>query len=167
METRWAIRIPKGLSLLAFHDPNAEVKGLEAFPRDEWPPVAVTHAAFQVMVGLGGAMALVSLWTLWLWWRKRPFEASRAYLGALVAVAPMGLIAIEAGWVVTEVGRQPWIIQGVMRTSEAVTPMPGLVVPFLMFTLLYLFLGVVVIWLLYRLVAKSARPDRHLNGEAA
>jgi cytochrome d ubiquinol oxidase subunit I len=167
METRWAIRIPKGLSLLAFHDPDAEVKGLDAFPRDEWPAVAVTHLAFQVMVGLGTAMALMSLWTLWKWWRKRPFETDRRYLAALIGVAPMGLVAVQAGWVVTEVGRQPWIIRGVMRTSEAVTPMPGLVVPFLMFTLLYLFLGVVVVWLLYRLVAKSARPDRFANGEAA
>jgi len=72
-----------------------------------------------------------------------------------VAAAPMGFICIEAGWVVTEVGRQPWVIQGVLRTADAVTPMPGLVVPFLTFTLLYCFLGVIVVWLLYRQVFRS------------
>ncbi|MCU0616485.1 MAG: cytochrome ubiquinol oxidase subunit I, partial [Gemmatimonadaceae bacterium] len=69
--------------------------------------------------------------------------------------APLGFVAVEAGWTVTEVGRQPWIIQGVMRTSEAVTPMPGLVVPFLGFTLLYLGLSVAVVWLLYRQILKT------------
>jgi cytochrome d ubiquinol oxidase subunit I len=78
-------------------------------------------------------------------------------LRALVIAAPMGMIAIECGWTVTEVGRQPWIIYGVMRTAFAVTPMPGLVVPFVTFTLLYLFLAVIVVWLLLRQVAASPR----------
>jgi cytochrome d ubiquinol oxidase subunit I len=69
----------------------------------------------------------------------------------------MGFIAIEAGWTVTEVGRQPWIIQGVFRTADAVTPMPGLIVPFLLFTLLYCFLGVIVAWLLYRQIIRSPK----------
>jgi cytochrome d ubiquinol oxidase subunit I len=160
-ETRWAIRIPRGLSLLAFHDPNAEVKGLEAFPRDEWPPVAIVHVAFQIMVALGTIMAVVSLWALWRWWRSRSAEVlvgDRILLRALAIVAPMGFIAIEAGWTVTEVGRQPWIIQGVLRTSEAVTPMPGLVVPFLVFTLLYLLLGVIVVYLLRQQIVRA--PSR-------
>lgn len=91
----------------------------------------------------------------------------------------MGFLATEAGWVVTEVGRQPWIVQGVLRTAEAVTPMPGLVVPFLFFTALYLFLGVIVVYLLYHqivgapvstrrltTVANSATPDRTSEGGA-
>ena len=69
----------------------------------------------------------------------------------------MGFIAIEAGWTVTEVGRQPWIIYGVLRTADAVTPMPGLVVPFILFTLLYCFLGVIVAWLLYRQIIRSPK----------
>ena len=77
------------------------------------------------------------------------FESDR-FLRALVWSSPLGFMAIEAGWIVTEVGRQPWIIQGIMRTSEAVTPMPGLAVPFVAFTLLYLFLASVVVWLLLR-----------------
>ena len=150
-ETRWAIELPYLLSLLAFHDPNAEVRGLEAFPRDEWPPVAIVHVAFQIMVALGTYMALVSLWAGWRWWRGRSTTAvadDRPLLRALAVATPMGFIAIEAGWTVTEVGRQPWIIQGVLRTADAVTPMPGLIVPFLVFTFLYIVLGVIVVYML-------------------
>jgi cytochrome bd ubiquinol oxidase subunit I len=156
--TRWSIEIPKGLSLLAFHDPNAEVKGLDAFPETDWPPVLIVHLAFQVMVGLGTAMALVSLWAVWIRWRKRDPAAERAFLRAVVIVAPMGFIAIEAGWVVTEVGRQPWIVYGILRTAEAVTPMPGLVYPFALFTAVYIFLALVVVWLLYRQIVHSPTP---------
>jgi cytochrome bd ubiquinol oxidase subunit I len=150
-ETRWAIRIPRALSLLAFHDPNAEVKGLDTVPRDEWPPVAIVHTAFQIMVALGTIMTLVSVWALWRWWRGRAIDAvvdDRRLLRALALVTPMGFLAIEAGWTVTEVGRQPWVIHGVLRTADAVTPMPGLVVPFLIFTLLYVLLGAIVVYLL-------------------
>jgi len=99
----------------------------------------------------------VALWGGWLaWWGKSPFD-SRSFLRALVAAAPLGFIAIEAGWTVTEVGRQPWIIYGVMRTAEAVTPMPGLVVPFLLFTLLYILLATIVVWLLMRQIAGIRR----------
>jgi cytochrome d ubiquinol oxidase subunit I len=154
-ETRYAIEIPYGLSLLAFKDPHAEVKGLEAFPREHWPPVAIVHLAFQVMVGLGSYLALVGLIALWLLWRRHDLTRHRWLLRALVLAAPMGFICTEAGWIVTEVGRQPWIIHGLMRTADAVTPMPGLVVPFLVFTALYCALGVAVAWLLYQQVLRS------------
>jgi cytochrome d ubiquinol oxidase subunit I len=157
-ETRWALEIPRGLSLLAFHDPDAVVRGLDDVPRDQWPPVRVVHVAFQVMVALGTYMALVSAWALWAMLRRRDLAARRALLRALAAAAPMGFVAIEAGWTVTEVGRQPWIIYGVLRTADAVTPMPGLVVPFVGFTLLYCFLGLIVAYLLYRQVVKTM-PD--------
>ena len=156
-ETRWALEIPYGLSLLAFHDPDAEVSGLREVPRADRPPVAVVHLAFQVMVGLGSAMALVSLWVGWTAWRRRPFADQRALLRALAIVAPFGFIATEAGWIVTEVGRQPWVVQGLMRTSDAVTPMPGLVVPLVLFTLLYLGLGAIVVALIASLVRDTAR----------
>jgi cytochrome d ubiquinol oxidase subunit I len=151
-ETRYALEIPRGLSLLAFHDPDAEVKGIEAFPREDRPPVAPVHVAFQIMAGLGSFMALVAAWALALMLRRRDASAHRWLLRALAAAAPMGFICVEAGWVVTEVGRQPWVIQGVLRTADAVTPMPGLVVPFLTFTLLYCVLGVIVAWLLHQQV---------------
>jgi len=155
--TRYAIEIPYGLSLLAFHDPQAVVKGLEDFPRDLWPPVAIVHIAFQVMVGAGMVMMLLALWAAVSAWQRKALPDSRWFLRSVVFSAPMGFIAIEAGWTVTEVGRQPWIIQGVMRTAEAVTPMPGLEIPFITFTLLYLFLAVIVVWLIARQVSDSPR----------
>ena len=155
-ETRYAIEIPRALSLLAFHDAGAEVRGLEAFPREHWPPVAIVHVAFQVMVGLGSAMAIVALWAGVLAWRRRDLAAERWLLRALVVAAPMGFLAIEAGWTVTEVGRQPWVIFNIFRTAEAVTPVPGLVVPFVTFTLLYCLLGVATAWRLYRQIIKTS-----------
>jgi cytochrome d ubiquinol oxidase subunit I len=89
--------------------------------------------------------------------KRRDLTSNRVLLGAIAVSAPMGFIAIEAGWTVTEVGRQPWIVYGVLRTADAVTPMPGLIVPFLLFTLLYCFLGVVVVWLLYRQIIRSPK----------
>jgi cytochrome bd ubiquinol oxidase subunit I len=155
--TRYAMKIPGGLSWLAFNDSQAIVKGLNAFPRDEWPPVAIVHLAFQVMVAAGMAMMAVTLWAGWLAWRRKSLFNSQFFLRALVTTAPLGFIAIEAGWTVTEVGRQPWIIYGVMRTAEAVTPMPGLVAPLAMFTVLYIFLAAIVGWLLARQMARSPR----------
>ena len=153
-ETRYAIKIPYGLSLLAFRDPNAVVRGLNEFPREDWPNVPIVHTAFQVMVALGTFLALLSLWIAWMAIKRRGLTSNRILLGAIAASAPMGFIAIEAGWIVTEVGRQPWIVYGVLRTADAVTPMPGLIIPFLLFTVLYCFLGVVVAWLLYRQIIR-------------
>jgi cytochrome bd ubiquinol oxidase subunit I len=158
-EVRYAIRIPYGLSLLAFHDPHAVVKGLKDFPRQDWPNVPIVHVAFQIMVALGTYLALVSLWAGWVALRRRDVTANRLLLRAIALGAPMGFIAVEAGWTVTEVGRQPWIIYGVLRTADAVTPMPGLIVPFLLFTLLYCFLGVIVAWLLYRQILRSPKSS--------
>jgi cytochrome bd ubiquinol oxidase subunit I len=156
-DVNYAIRIPGGLSFLAFGDPDAEVKGLEEFPRDQWPHVPIVHTAFQIMVALGTYLALLSLWVLLAAWRRHDIGSDGRMLAAIALAAPMGFIAIEAGWTVTEVGRQPWIIYGVMRTADAVTPMPGLVYPFLVFTVLYCFLGVIVAWLLYRQILRSPR----------
>ena len=164
--THYAIEIPYLLSVLAYGDPNATVKGLNDFPADARPPVEIVHIAFQIMVGCGVLMMAIALWgaLLFLWrWRARRKETwldSKWFLRVLVAAAPLGFIAIETGWTVTEVGRQPWIIYGVMRTSEAVTPMPGLIVRFITFTMLYILLAIVTVWLLLRQVAASPQgPD--------
>ncbi|HEY2943878.1 MAG TPA: cytochrome ubiquinol oxidase subunit I [Vicinamibacteria bacterium] len=157
------LRIPYGLSLLAFHDPHAVVKGLDAFPSADRPPVAVVHVAFQLMVACGVAMAATALLGGALYVRRRALPDASWYLRLVTLCGPLGFVAIEAGWTVTEVGRQPWIVQGVMRTSEAVTPMPHLVVPFATFTVLYLFLALVVVVLLRRQVFASPRlvaPDQ-------
>jgi cytochrome d ubiquinol oxidase subunit I len=156
--TRYAIEVPHLLSILAYGDPKATVKGLNDFPLGQRPPVAIVHIAFQIMVGCGVAMMLIALWGAWRYLkarRNKKWLESTWFLRVLVAAAPLGFIALETGWVVTEVGRQPWIIFGVMRTSEAVTPMPGLVVPFITFTLLYILLALVTVWLLLRQVAAS------------
>jgi cytochrome d ubiquinol oxidase subunit I len=85
---------------------------------------------------------------------------------AVVLCAPLGFVCIEAGWMVTEIGRQPWVIYGILRTADAVTPMPGLIVPFLTFTALYCFLGVIVALLLYQQVLRSPREDEPLRHQA-
>jgi cytochrome d ubiquinol oxidase subunit I len=155
--TRYAIEIPYALSLLAFHDPQAEVRGLKAFPRADRPPVAIVHAAFQVMVGCGSVMALTAVLGAWLYVRRRRLPDAPWYLRLLTLNGPLGFVAIEAGWTVTEVGRQPWIIHGVMRTADAVTPMPRLAIPLMTFTVLYVFLAFVVVVLLRRQVFDSPR----------
>ena len=154
--TRFAVEIPRGLSLLAFHDPSAEVKGLTAFRRELWPPIAPVHLGFQVMVALGTAMALVGAWAALVVLRKRRVIDQRLLLRALAISAPFGFIATEAGWTVTELGRQPWVVQGILRTADAVTPMPGLVVPMMVFTVLYIVLGAIVVTLMRTLVRESA-----------
>jgi cytochrome d ubiquinol oxidase subunit I len=158
-EIRFAIHVPRALSLLAHHDPNAVVIGLDRVPRDEWPNVLAVHLGFQVMVASGTALLALAAWAAWLAWRRGGLPDSRWFLRALVAATPLGFIAIEAGWVVTEMGRQPWIIYGVMRTADAVTPMPGLVVPFATFTVVYLVLSVILVVLLRRGFLETApRP---------
>ncbi len=156
---RLGLRIPYGLSLLAFHDPHAVVRGLDDVPRGDWPPVAIVHVAFQCMVALGLYLALVALVTGWVAWRRGPPADHRWLLRALTIATPMGFLAIEAGWVVTEVGRQPWIVTGVLRTADAVTPMPGLVVTFTAFTVLYCLLAAAVVWLLRRQVIRAPRTQ--------
>jgi cytochrome d ubiquinol oxidase subunit I len=153
--TRFGIEVPYVLSLLAFNDPRATVQGLDAFPRKDWPNVPAVHWSFQVMVGCGVYLALVSLWAAWLARKKADLGARRGFLRAVVLGAPLGFVAIEAGWMVTELGRQPWVIYGVMRTAEAVTPMPGQLFRTGVFALIYVFLAVVVTVLLYRQIVRS------------
>ena len=140
----YRVAVPNGLSLLAFHDPDAEVLGLKAFPEDTWPPVVPVYLSFRIMVACGLAMLGVALWGGVLWLKRRTLATSRAFLKAAVVAAPLGIIAVETGWTVTEVGRQPWIIRDVMRTADALTPMPNLWIPFAATTAIYLFLGVIV-----------------------
>lgn len=145
-KTRFAIEIPYGLSLLAFDDPNAEVRGLDSFPRDEQPDPRIVHVAFQVMVGLGSWLSLLAVWAGFeRFWRKRAPWDSKLLLRALVVSTPLGFLAIEAGWVVTECGRQPWIVKGFMKTKDAVTPVTGLGVELLAFLGVYVVLAFVVV----------------------
>jgi cytochrome d ubiquinol oxidase subunit I len=155
-ETDYALRIPDGLSLLLDDCASGKVVGLEAFPESDWPNVRMVHWAFDLMVACGMTMLALAAWPGWLWWKGRALADDPRLLRALVAAGPLGFVALECGWVVTELGRQPWIIYGVMRTSDAVTPMKGIAVPFVIFTVLYVFLGVIVCFLLRRQFLETA-----------
>jgi cytochrome d ubiquinol oxidase subunit I len=145
----FAIELPGMLSFLAHGDFTSEVKGLDTIPEKDQPPVPIVHYAFQIMVGCGVIMMLISFVFFAALLKKSWFYSS--WLSKLFVLAlPLGFIAVEAGWTVTEVGRQPWIIQGIMRTEDAVTPMPGIVWSFYIFTAVYISLSIAVIFLLNR-----------------
>jgi cytochrome d ubiquinol oxidase subunit I len=152
--TRFALEIPRGLSLLAFHDGDARVLGLAEFPERDWPDTRVVHVAFQIMVGCGGVLALLG--ATWMATRRK---LPRWLLVAAVACGPLGFVALEAGWTVTEAGRQPWTVYGIVRTSDAVTRVTGLHTPFFLFTALYFLLGAVVVALLVQQFVRSAHAD--------
>jgi cytochrome d ubiquinol oxidase subunit I len=147
---KYAVKIPGALSFLAHGDFKSEVTGLDKFPADEQPPVAITHYAFQIMVFLGMAMMAIAVLYLIAVLRKKNWRNSRWLLKLFVIATPMGFLAVEAGWTVTETGRQPWIINGIMKTKDAVTPMPGIIYSFYLFTAVYFSLALFVIFMLYR-----------------
>ncbi len=149
-EVNYATEIPGALSFLAHGDFDAEVIGLDQIPEENHPPVLVTHIAFQIMVGLGMLLVALSMLFFFSNWKKKQWQTKRWYLWLYVLATPLGFIALEAGWTVTEVGRQPWIIYGFMKTKDAVTPMPGIFYSFLLFSAVYISLSVIVTFLLYR-----------------
>jgi cytochrome d ubiquinol oxidase subunit I len=162
---RLGIEVPAGLSFLATHDLNAEVKGLDAVPADARPNVVVTHFAFQTMVGFGLLLIAGGL-VYWLVRLRRPERAERrGVLWPLVLLSPLGMLALEAGWFVTEVGRQPWVIYGTMRTGSGVTPVAQVPLTFVGFTVLYVLLGAALVVLLRRLA--TGGDDQAAAGEAA
>ena len=163
--TRYAIEIPKLASFLAFEDFDAEVRGLNSFPQDEIPDARLVHYSFQAMVGIGFFMLFVAAWVLGLaWWRKR-IDPGRLQLLALAATLPLGFVAIEAGWFVTEFGRQPWIIYQLMRTDEASTPREGIGFILLVFVLIYIALAAGLALLLLREQRRPLEPGAR-PGEA-
>jgi cytochrome d ubiquinol oxidase subunit I len=146
----YALKIPKLLSFMATGDLNGEVKGLDSIQGKDQPPILVTHFAFQIMVGLGMAMMGLALLYFVALLKKKSWSESRWLLKLFVIATPLGYLALEAGWTVTEVGRQPWIIYGLMRTADAVTPMPGIAYSFYLFTAVYISLALIVSFLLFR-----------------
>jgi cytochrome bd ubiquinol oxidase subunit I len=150
-EVRYGIAIPKLLSLLAFHDPNATVKGLNEVPPEDRPPVNVVRMAFATMVGIGSLMALFGVGLLVIWWRRRALPDARRFLWLVVALGPLSVVALISGWVTTEVGRQPWVVYGQMRTEEAVTGAGGIPVGYALLVAIYAALAVATVWLLRRL----------------
>jgi cytochrome d ubiquinol oxidase subunit I len=158
-QTYFAIEIPSLLSFLAHGSFNATVTGLDAFPSNQWPNTTIVHFAFDMMVGTGILMIVLPLW-FWALYLKhgRTVPHSRLMLWMAVLTGPLAFLALEAGWMVTELGRQPWIIQNVMFTSQAVTPVPGAGAAILIgFLALYLVLAVTLVALLLRL---TRQPNR-------
>ncbi|MVT09376.1 cytochrome ubiquinol oxidase subunit I [Chitinophaga tropicalis] len=156
-EVKYAVKLPGMLSFMVHSDFNTPVTGLDKVPENDRPPVAITHFAFQIMVGLGMLMLLISLLYFLALWKKKSWLEGKWLMRLFVLATPMGFIAVEAGWTVTEVGRQPWIINGIMRTADAVTPMPGIVYSFYIFTAVYISLSLIVTFLLYRQIKMVGR----------
>ena len=146
----YGFEVPGMLSFMIGHNTNTAVKGLDQFPVEDQPPVLITHLAFQIMVGLGMFMFCISILYFFVIWRKRSFEKNRWLLKLFTFATPLGFMAVEAGWTVTETGRQPWILHGIMRTKDALTPMPGIQYTFYLFTAVYISLAFFVVLLLYR-----------------
>ena len=150
-EVEYGIKIPNLLSLLAYHDPNAEVQGLDTVPKRDQPPVNVVRFSFQTMVGVGTGLALLGVFYLVAWLRLRRLPRSRWFYLAVGAAGPLAIVALIAGWITTEVGRQPWIVYHVMRTEDAVTGASGIPVGYATLALVYLGLLGAVVWILRRL----------------
>jgi cytochrome d ubiquinol oxidase subunit I len=159
----FGIAIPKMLSLLAFHDPNASVQGLDTVPPSQRPPVNVERVAFQTMVGIGTLLGLLAAIYLFVRLRFRRLPESVWFYRALVLAGPLSVVALIAGWVTTEVGRQPWVVYHVMYTNEAVTGAGGIVVGYTVLVLAYLVVGAGVWWLLRRLARRPLELTQELG----
>jgi cytochrome bd ubiquinol oxidase subunit I len=150
----YGIGVPKLLSVLAYHRVNAKVQGLDAVPARDRPPVNVVRFAFQTMVGIGTLLALLALVYLAVRIRRRRLPRSTWFYRALALAGPLSVVALISGWVTTEVGRQPWVVYRVMRTSQAVTGARGIPVGYGTLLFVYVLLIAAVAWILWRLARK-------------
>jgi cytochrome d ubiquinol oxidase subunit I len=155
----YAVAVPHLSALILTHDWNGALKGLDAWPRADWPEVGIVFWAFRLMVGLGGLMVAAGVGSLWLRARGRLFSA-RWLQWAMLAMGPSGLIALLAGWVTTEVGRQPYTVYGLLRTADSLSPIgaPGLAVSLAAFVLVYLSVFGAGVGYMLRLMARPPTP---------
>jgi cytochrome d ubiquinol oxidase subunit I len=156
------LEIPDGLSLLLKLDPHASIQGLDVVPVNDRPPAEVVHTAFDLMIALGTGLLLLAVWAALAWWRRRDLPRSRWFFRAALFAGAAAITAMEAGWTVTEVGRQPWIVYGVMRTSSAVNTSSGLTYGLYVVVALYAVLGGLTIAVLRRM--RYAEPALELEG---
>jgi cytochrome d ubiquinol oxidase subunit I len=163
-EIRFGIPLPRLLSLLSFHDPSARVEGLEEVSADKRPPVNVVRIAFQTMVGIGFVLAGISAFYVFVWLRRKRLPRSTWFYRAVVAAGPLSVVALIAGWVTTEVGRQPWVVYGQMRTEEAVTGASGVPVGYASLVLVYAGLLAAIVWILRRLARAPVEIPRGPSG---
>nr|WP_309141989.1 cytochrome ubiquinol oxidase subunit I [Streptomyces griseicoloratus] len=162
---RYGLEIPNGLSLLIGYDPGTVVQGLDKVPRSQWPAVTAVHWAFDVMVAIGLFLLLMAAWLLLWWWRGRrgnrellDQRGSRPFLWLAAIAGPASVIALESGWCVTELGRQPWIVWGIMSVREAVNPAPGLMTGLWLVLIVYAAMTVATVYVLRRLATHAAVP---------
>jgi cytochrome d ubiquinol oxidase subunit I len=150
-EVHGGVTIPKLLSVLSFHDPNATVRGLDEVPPEDRPPVAWVRNSFQIMVAIGTLLALLGLWFLWGRWRHGALPRSPWFYRAVVLAGPAALVALICGWFVTEIGRQPWIVYELMRVEEAVTGAKGIPIGYATLVVVYAGLIAIALYMLRRL----------------
>ena len=153
------VSVPYLLSLLAFHDPTATVQGLDAVPAEDRPPVGVVRNSFQVMVGIGTLLTALSLWFIWFRWRRGALPKTPWFYRAVIAAGPAAVVALIAGWIVTEVGRQPWVVYEVMRTEEAVTGAEGIPIGYATLVVVYIGLASVAFYMLRRLAKQPHETE--------
>lgn len=153
-----ALHIPDGLSLLLHLNPNGYVTGLDAVPANLRPPVALVHLSFDTMVGIGTGLVLLAAWFAWAAWRKRRLPISRWFLRAVAVSGVAAVIAMEAGWIVTEVGRQPWVVYGLLKTSDAVNPASGIGIGLPVIVAVYTVLTVILVAVLRRMARSTPVP---------
>ena len=153
-------------SLLAGFSPDTVIKGFDAIPVDQRPPASIVHLSWNAMVGIGTALVLLGLWGLVLRWRRRDIATARWFLRAAAVSGIGAVVALEAGWIVTEVGRQPWVVYLVLRTADAVTHAPGVQATFIAVVVLYSVLGVATLVALRGLQRRWAAQDAAAGGRA-
>lgn len=162
----YAVEIPKASSLILKHDPNAPLAGLDTIPDDREPPVGIIFWSFRVMVGLGFAMLGLGLWSLAARLKGRLYDWPWLHRAA-VLLGPSGFVAVIAGWVTTEVGRQPWTVYGLLRTSNSVSPLaaPAVGASLVAFAIVYFSVFAAGTWYILKLMAKPPQPHESAPGE--
>jgi cytochrome bd ubiquinol oxidase subunit I len=164
-KTKYSIEIPRLSSLILTHSLDGEVKGLKEWPREDRPPVAWVFWSFRIMVGVGVLMILTGVMAAILYWRKKLFD-TRWFHYWCMALTPAGFIAVIAGWCVTEIGRQPYVAYGVIRTVESVSPVPGphIALSLLAFIVTYTFIFGAGSYYILRLIAKGPASEEEAYG---
>jgi cytochrome bd ubiquinol oxidase subunit I len=162
-----AIRIPHGLSLLTRLNPNAYIAGLDGVPANQRPPVNIVHLAFDSMVGIGFGLLALGAWLGWAWWRHHRIPASAWFLRAVAVSGLASVAAMEAGWITTEVGRQPWIVYGLLRVDQAVNPAAGIGWGLPLLLVVYTVLTVAIVYILRHMVRTRPVPAAPQESDVA
>lgn len=168
---KYGLEIPNGLSLLVGYSPGTVVQGLDRVPPALRPPVTGVHWAFDLMVAAGFFLLLMGVWLLWQWWRRHraggELSTPRLFLALAALAGPAAVVALECGWSVTELGRQPWIVYGVMSVREAVNPAPGLMTGLWLVLVVYAAMTVATVYVLRRLARGTPVPRAPQEGDVA